>query len=151
MYQALRENEAMKATGGLPFKLGQVVPCTHPSYINCCSRATKAPKKLAAEGIFDEVGTPTFAIDVISQHDMAFALRSLANPAYAELMVTNMAVRTHASRRLEASCPPLWRPMSEDDLVDSRTSWAGVRVRAGPVVRCLGWPLWVPRWQEGGE
>ena len=83
MYQALRENEAMKATGGLPFKLGQVVPCTHPSYINCCSRATKAPKKLAAEGIFDEVGTPTFAIDVISQHDMAFALRSLGNPAYA--------------------------------------------------------------------
>ena len=114
------------------------------------SRVWKALKKLAAEGIFDEVGTPTFAIDVISQHDMAFTLRSLANPAYAELMVTNMAVRTHASRRLQPSCPPLWRPMSEDDLVDSRTSWAGVRVRAGPVVRCLGWPLWVPRWQ-GGE
>ena len=143
MYQALRENEAMKATGGLPFKLGQVVPCTHPSYINCCSRATKAPKKLAAEGIFDEVGTPTFAIDVISQHDMAFALRSLANPAYAELMVTNMAVRTHASRRLQPSCPPLWRPMSEDDLVDSRTSWAGARVRAGPVVCAVCMAVWV--------
>ena len=47
------------------------------------SRVWKALKKLAAEGIFDEVGTPTFAIDVISQHDMAFALRSLGNPAYA--------------------------------------------------------------------
>ena len=72
----------MKATGGLPFKLGQVVPCTHPSYIKSCSRATKAPKKLAAEGIVDEVGPPTFAIDVISQHDMAFALRSTSPKKY---------------------------------------------------------------------
>merc|ERR1711998_329214 len=73
------------------------------------SRVWKVLKKLAAEGIFDEVGTPTFAIDVISQHDMAFALRSLGNPAYlAELMVTNMAVRTPARRRLQPSWQGLW-------------------------------------------
>ena len=39
--------------------------------------------ELAAEGVFDGVGTPPFTIKVISQQEMAFALRvrSLANPA----------------------------------------------------------------------
>ena len=49
VYQALRENEAMKDAGGLPFRLvcskassGHVIP----SYINCCSRATLDAQKV---------------------------------------------------------------------------------------------------------